>query len=160
MKQHEALARRYGVLLLLLAGPASAQDATDAFFDTRKAEHFGDARLPLREYLRTKLPLKQNHHHFCVIGYQGADKSRRAWVHWREGAQLMLWSGFTDPQYRRDSIRQSRRQLDLKTDVVKTEEEVAGSTYLVTQAWVTKVMGDCEKGGAKYRIKRPKASDG
>ena len=131
---------------------AIAQEATDTFFDTRKAQYFGDATAALAEYLKSEQPLAQRHHHFCVVGYQGRDKTRRAYVHWREGHKLILWEGSTDPDHASESIKNSRRQLDLSKDVVKSEADVGGSSYLVTESWVAKVKADCAKHGNTYSV--------
>jgi hypothetical protein len=46
----------------------------------------------------------------------------------------------------------SRRFLHLEHDVVRSEEEVAETTYLVTKDWVTKTESDCEKHGDKLGL--------
>lgn len=39
-----------------------------------------------------------------------------------------------------------KARVDLKTDVVETEEEIAGSSYLVDRAWVNKIIKSCKRG--------------
>lgn len=122
-------------------------------FDTRTAPGFGDATTPLKAYLGAAATPITGPQHFCIIGYNGAE-GRTAFVHWREGNRMIAWAGAEDPDYFADSIKSSRRDLDLATDVVATEADIAGSTYLVTRAWVARVQADCAAKGARYTISR------
>ena len=124
--------------LLLAMLVFAAQEPGDTPFDFRADAAFGDAAVPLRELSKGKRG------HFCVVGYQGPAESRRAWVVWREGRRIILWEG--------SSIAHSRRVLRLKKDVVRTEADLKGSTYLVTRAWVDRVTADCARRGVQYDI--------
>jgi hypothetical protein len=124
--------------LLLAMLVFASQDPGDAPFDFRTDSAFGDATARLEELLKGKRG------HFCVVGYQGPGESRRAWVVWREGRRIILWEG--------SSIAHSRRTLRLKKDVVRSEVELKGSTYLVTRAWVDRVTSDCARRGVAYDI--------
>lgn len=144
------------VVSAFMSCSAAGQGVDSSIFDTRTARYFGDAKPALTEYLKTQLPLKQTRHHFCVVGYQGSEGNKLAYVDWQEGKKLILWEGSAYPEYAHESIKNSRRQLDLTKDVVKTEADIAGSTYLVTESWVAGVKNDCRKSGAKYSVRRPK----
>lgn len=145
------------LVLVWVSSPrnAKAQDPSDAIFDTKTDERFGDAKPALIQYLQNELPLKSSLHHFCIIGYQSERSGRRAYVHWQEGRKLILWEGAATPQDSVDSIRASRRQLSLNSDVVKLRADLQGSTYRVTREWVDKVTGDCAKQGARYEVELP-----
>jgi hypothetical protein len=151
---------RLSVCLLYCLSVASfgafAQDAADKFFDTRTAQYFGNARAPLVEFLRSELPLKQPRHRFCIVGYESADGAKRAWVHWREGNKILLWEGSTEPKSAKSAIKLSRSRINLRKDVVKSDNDVAGSTFLVTEAWVNKIETDCRENGVKYSVNRPR----
>ncbi len=127
---------------------------SSVFFDTRYSPYYGDARPALKTFLAEEPPLASRTQRFCIVGYRG--ESDLAWVHWREGRRLILWEGRVAPEFKREAISQSRRDLDLRKDVVATEAEVAGSTYLVTRAWVAKTIADCRRHGVRYSIARPK----
>ena len=45
-------------------------------------------------------------------------------------------------------------RIDLRTDVVATEAEMWGSTFLVTRAWAARVERDCRR-GTRLVINRP-----
>lgn len=131
---------------MFVALVASAQDPGDRTFDTHSDADFGStvAEPVLREFLQTHGI--QRSQHFCIAGYQAssADGDKRTWIHWLEGRQIILWRG--------GALSQSRRVIDLRKHVVRSEPDRHGSTYLVTREWANRVIADCEKHGAKYQI--------
>lgn len=145
--------RRFWISFALLAGivTACAQDQSNTPFTTRTNPNFGDATVPLREFLRERHTHASKTQHFCVVGYQDASENR-AWIHWVEGRQIILWRGSTNPRGAKSAIARSRRVIDLRKDVVATEADVKGSTYLVTRAWVDHILADCQARGEKYKI--------
>jgi hypothetical protein len=56
-----------------------------------------------------------------------------------------------DPKAEAELIGVSR-PLDLSVSVVETEDEVNGSTYLVTRAWVDEILTNCERKGVRIDI--------
>jgi hypothetical protein len=113
----------------------------------RGVDGFGSPEKLLRELAaaKSKLPV----HHFCVVGYKHAGSGETtAWVHWIERAALILWEPSDVPE----PLARSRRYLDLKKDVVASQDNLQGSTYKVTQSWVDGVIADCAKAGDKYTI--------
>lgn len=121
-------------------------------FDTRREPTYGDAAPALKKWLTRRQPKAKGTQHFCVVGYRYDDGALQSWVHWVEGRMLLLWPGSGDPDYAADALLFSNRQLSLDTDVVATEDDINGSTYLVTRAWVAERLADCTKAGAKYAI--------
>lgn len=86
---------------------------------------------------------------FCIVGYSAADRSRYAWVIWRQGQKIILWdAGDAD-------LDLSRRQIDMKKDVVGSDRELQGSTYLVTRAWVDDLIAACNRDGAQVHLEMP-----
>lgn len=157
---HRNMLHRFLVLIFVFLSAATldptvlvAQEAGDVAFDVRSDANFGDATVALREFLRDANIRSPRVQHFCVVGYQSSDGGdKRAWVHWTEGHEIILWSGAADPQSAKTAIVYSRRVLDLKKDVVPTEADIKGSTYLVTRAWVDGVISECQTRGAKYHF--------
>jgi hypothetical protein len=138
------------MLLGLALGACQRQTAVPLqTFDTRANAAFGDATVPLRLFLekRSEVAL-QKPQHFCVVG-TSTSGSGAAWVHWKEGNLLILWEPGDEYQ-----IARSRRKLDLAQDIVATEADVKGSTYLVTRAWADAVMSSCEQHGAQYTVEK------
>jgi len=135
---------------MLLAGAfAQAQDKGDHTFNTRDDATFGDATAALREFLRSQhIGRRKPTQNFCVVAYENSGgNEKRAWVHWPEGHKLILWSGGSAP------LARSRRIIDLTKDVVASDADVNGSTYLVTQAWADQVIADCAARGVPYQIR-------
>lgn len=120
-------------------------------FAPRSDPSFGDARPAIARLLAETSPRPAGPQHFCAIGYRGPE-GVVAWVHWREANRLIFWLGKGDGSAAADALLRSNRNLDLNADVVATEADVAGSTYLVTRAWVAAKLADCAAKGDKYNI--------
>jgi hypothetical protein len=105
------------------------------------------------EELLTQLAAKKGGkaevNHFCVLGYRDKSGYTFGWVYWQEGSALIVWDPSALPH---PPLWLSRRYLDLRRDVVATEDQIRGSTYLVTQGWVEGVKSDCSKIGDRYVI--------
>jgi hypothetical protein len=91
--------------------------------------------------------------HFCVVGYRWPDGYLNVWALWKEEEELLLWDGALDPDSRAESLTGVSRDLKLGRDTVKTDNDINGSTYLVTEQWWHAVADDCMKHGEKYVIK-------
>lgn len=139
--------------VLAVQAPAWAQDAGDSIFPTASAEFFGDATPALATLLRQRGVPVAAKHHFCVVGYQSADGSRRAWVLWREARRILLWEGTTDAASAPDALAHSRRQIDLRRHVAKPGSAPLG-TGQVSPAWVDKLDDDCKAAGQLYTVER------
>lgn len=129
-------------MLLLVSIQSHAESSERARFD--------DARPALERLVRSLKPEPQGAQHFCVVAY--AAEGGYAWVHWRERNRLIFWQGAVAGANPDDSIVGSARNLDLAKDVVSHQEDVAGSTYLVTRGWVKDRLADCRKRGKHYIV--------
>lgn len=85
---------------------------------------------------------------FCVVGFINDDQTRSVWIVWSEGQKIYLWEGEDQP------LDKMRGTIDLKKDVVNTEKDLHGSTYLVTKAWVNNLTETCQRIGEKIHIKK------
>lgn len=136
-----------GSLALVVAAPAAASgDAEAHVFDVKADKDFSDFRKPLASFLRSRharLPTS-----VCLLGEQHVDGTKSAWVIWRSGHTMLLWEGGTS------SMAASRRLLDLSHDVVVSDDEVAGSTYLVTRAWVARQTERCRQVGTTVSLSK------
>jgi hypothetical protein len=95
--------------------------------------------------------------HLCVIGYindrdAGAAPTKMAWVHWREKNQLIYWGAAAKGFASKETLLRSRRTLDLSADVVPTDDDIGGSTYLVSKPWVEALLKDCKARGKSYAV--------
>ena len=130
--------------------PAESETA----FSPRSDPAFGDATPAINRLVAEAEPRPIGAQHFCAIAYRGAGGTV-AWVHWREADRLIVWYGNGGGIAAADALLRSNRNLDLKTDVVADEASIAGSTYLVTRAWVVTKLADCAVKGDHYTIFAP-----
>ena len=108
-------------------------------FDFASDPDFKDYQRVVRRFGQQHRPQAPNH--FCLIGAPQV-KVRNVWVLWREGAEIILWQGG-------DDLNRSQRVTHLKSDVVPTENDLHGSTYLVTKSWVDQLFQRCDRFGIK-----------
>lgn len=129
----------------------SADDAPGAPVSIAGLAGFEEPRRVLGSLLTSRRgPVR---HSFCVVGYRhGTPAATTAWVHWRQGKRLVLWEPAAPGQ--QADLARSRRSLDLTKDVVDTPEQLKGSSYLVTRAWVTQVLDDCARVGQVFQVNR------
>ncbi len=137
------------LLLALFCAPCSAQVGAPAqVFDIAKDADFTNYWQVVSHYIRKRQSQKSTQ--VCLLGQRAADSSKLAWVIWQAGQEMVLYEqGETD-------LKQSRRKLNLKKDVVENEAALNGSTYLVTREWVAQLSDACRQYGTTLHIqKRP-----
>ena len=139
------------LVVLGVAGACLAVQQAEAFFSVRKHAGYPAPERALEELVAQKGTVPSNH--FCVVGYRRSSGDDHAWVHWKEGRVLVLWEPAADVKYPA-SLTTSRRFLNLDRDVVDSEADVKGSTYLVTRAWVKQVADDCTRNGDQFVVNR------
>jgi hypothetical protein len=108
-------------------------------------QEFAKPESALRELVNAKKGGATNN--FCIVGYKDEAGTVTAWVHWVERNALIFW----EPP---EPLAQSRRYLDLRRDVVASDDQLKGSTYLVTKPWVKRLLADCKAVGSPYVIRR------
>ena len=136
-------------LPLISALPCLAQTSAEPVLDIASTPAFANFRQLIDAYMQRKKP--KGAQDFCVVAYTYSDQSQAAWVIWKQGNKLILWEPGDD------ALSHSRRILDLKHDVVDSENDLHGSTYLVTKAWVKQLQADCERAGVKLSLPANKA---
>jgi hypothetical protein len=144
-------------LSLIIALPAGAQALPKNTFSPDQQPSYKPVKPALKALAATQKS-KTNLQHFCVIGYQlepTADNpgSKIAWVYWQEQNSLIYWEPAAQGFESKDTLINSRRQLDLAQDVVATQVEVGSSSYLVSRDWVDALLQDCQKRGVRYALK-------
>ncbi|MBW6422471.1 hypothetical protein KX729_13520 [Rhizobium sp. XQZ8] len=130
------------LMVMTLAFHAPASAASDA--------RFGSPIPALKRLIASTEPRPKGMQHFCVVTYRAS--GGYAWVHWREANKLIFWGGTVPDTSPDDTLVFAPRKLDLKTDVVRSRNEVGSSTYLVTRKWVAARLTDCKRRGAHYKL--------
>lgn len=103
-------------------------------------------------YLVAKTSNNDRRNHFCVVGYQWASGNEQAWVFWEEERTLKLLDPSLYADTRLKALTMARRNLKLGRDTVATENDINGSTYIVTVDWWISIADDCRKHGEQYEI--------
>jgi hypothetical protein len=114
-------------------------------FDVASQKDFLRYEVALREYVTQTKSVKETD--FCIVGFAREGIWRKAWVLWPQGDRIFEWGGG-------ESKIASLQEINLKTDVVSSESEIKGSTYLVTQEWVSRLRDACNCFGRKVHITR------
>jgi hypothetical protein len=129
---------------------ATLADAPDVkVFDVASDPNFNNYKQVVTQFAHKKRPKAAND--FCVLGYIAGDDTRSAWVIWHQGGEIILWGG------NNADLDSSPRTLNLKSDVVPSESDLHGSTYLVTKAWVENVTATCDRSGEKVHVPADKS---
>jgi hypothetical protein len=139
------------LLAATIAGMVRAEE-TLGFFSVREHQDFAEPRRQLTALV--KAHGKRRINNFCVIGYRLRAANEIAWVHWREAKAIILWEPRIDGNPG-DALLRSRRYLDLERDVVETEADIKGSTYLISRQWLRGVLDDCASHGDRFEIRHP-----
>lgn len=113
-------------------------------FDIKADLDFQNYRAQIEDYAHKHSPTTAND--FCIVGYFLEDNTKLAWILWTQGRQAILYGGASA------NLESSRRILNLEKDVVETEDDLHGSTYLVTRSWVDSLKESCNKVGTKIHI--------
>jgi len=162
-------------VMLLIFNPAGADDhAPSRPFDPTPYTRFTVSQSAYHRdpiiTLKTLIASEQKNdriNRFCLVGYERTDdpSDGYVWVHWLEEQTLMLWDGSLSADWRAAGLTTARRSLRLGRDTVKTEYDIGGSTYLITEQTWHKRANDCATFGEKYTIHpfkappRPRSND-
>jgi hypothetical protein len=137
------------LLIALVLAASSLRSQETSPMSVRGVKGFDNPQSALRKLVDAKHGGATNK--FCVVGYKDAGGATTAWVHWAEGNALIWWEPTKDGTV---SLAHSRRYLNLRRDVVASESDLKGSTYLVTRPWVDHILSDCKAAGDKYIIRK------
>lgn len=127
----------------LLTPPGASAQLVTSYFKLSSQPDFARYRPVLVDYLRSQHYGKATG--FCLFGTRD-DGGVTATVIWPDGQQIIDWGGNDSP------LAESTSILHLKTDVVPTEKDIRGSTYLVTRQWVADRKALCKQYGETVRI--------
>jgi hypothetical protein len=122
----------------------------------------------LRAYLRTKDEVRnsryaQQTNRFCFLklapraGLQGSRGNML--MIWHNGGEILNSRGRVATGDEAASLGQAEalaKSVNLATDVVESEEQIAGSTFLVDRAWVERIVSACHKTGRTVTITAPR----
>lgn len=135
-------------VLVALAMACATAHADDTWFELDSNELFTGWRTQVQE-LVDQVP-NTAPTRICVVGVTDGDPfSLEAFVIWPGHHQLIIWIPSKTDSH---SLGHQTRVLDLETDVVASEKQVAGSTYLVTRAWLRGIERRCNTQGTTLTL--------
>lgn len=145
--------------LSLLGAAVSAAPAHDETFVVDQEPGFRPVQAALESYAGGKTG-QEGVQHFCVIGYRVQHSSQSeafkfAWVYWHEGQRLVHWKPAATDVDPKETLIRSRRDLDLRKDVVASPRELGASTYRIDQPWLRRLLADCRQRGQSFETRRP-----
>lgn len=125
--------------------PAQSAPARDGATPFDVATHIDFARYEaaLSDYMAKHTSATEGD--FCVIGFTRANDWRKAWVLWSRGGRVLEWAGGA-------SEIDPTEEIDLEKDVVSSEAEIRGSTYLVTREWLNRLIFACDCFGRRVHV--------
>lgn len=139
--------------LMLAAGSAQAAPGPADTFDVAAEAGYRPVPEALAAYLDDRVA-RTGTHRFCVVGYRLAGTGGIAWVYWHEGQRLVHWEPAGAGFEPKDTLLHSRRDLDLRRDVVATARELAGSSYRIDRPWLRRLLADCHQRGRRFTVHR------
>ncbi len=97
--------------------------------------------------------------HMCIVVATYSrpsihDTTIWGYLYWREAHRLYTLDRSDEPM---SDLSIFKEPLDLRTDVVRTERDIHGSTFLVTRAWVNDVLRHCAMSGAEVVLRKSHA---
>jgi hypothetical protein len=144
---------------VLAATSVTASDTPSRYsvFKVDRQQGFVPVKPALLAYLSGQ-SAKAGMHRLCVIGYDinrqvNSPADNIAWVYWQQGNRLVYWEPVIDGFESKETLIRSRRNLDLTQDVVASDANIAGSTYLISRSWLDDLLTDCKRRGRTYKIK-------
>ncbi|WNO09027.1 hypothetical protein [Teredinibacter sp. KSP-S5-2] len=128
--------------------PATPTPQLSSIKDHPGFSHFKSTLIAIAQ---ERAPEQKGTHHFFVAKYVAAEQL--TYMYWLEGRKLWILTpgGTTEESWLGMRYPSGGQLLDVDKDVVATEKEVGGSSYLVTQPWMqqriydTVVLGDLIK---------------
>jgi hypothetical protein len=140
----------------LISRSISAETTRTELFRVSQNPKFAKPREVLHQLIARQKKTRLTRNTFCVIGYRYISDAKNAddiaWVYWKEQKAIILWEPSNLEMEPITQLARSRRYLKMPDDFVKTESDIAGSTYLETWKWANDLIKTCHAKGDKYTI--------
>ena len=96
---------------------------------------------------------KQRINTFYIAKARNDDGREYLYAYWKEDRSILLLGHFNFLGKNTDfGWLYNKARVDLRTDVVPTEEDIHGSTFLVDRPWVNRIIKACTTKGKKLVI--------
>lgn len=137
-------------MAVLQAPRGATAQSTPTYFTLSGHPDFNKYRPALVDYLRSQHYRKPTR--FCLFGTK--DRTGvTATVIWPAGQQIIDWGGNAS------ALAESTSIVHLKADMVHTQDDLDGSTYLVTRKWAQEQQTVCKQHGETVWVSPTVESD-
>ena len=146
--------------VLLLPTPTKTQSRAGHYpFDSSKS--YTQKLRVVRRFIQ--LYGRPGVHRVYIAKADGGDGHRYLYAYWREGRSMLILHHF-DPTF--DGTKETtdywwleyKARINLRTDVVPTEDDIAGSSYLVDKPWTDRIVRACVTTGRRITMYRSSRS--
>jgi hypothetical protein len=140
-----------GTLLLVTLAVCAAEAARSSpgHSPFASAAEYEEKLAALAGFLRYHGKRKSNTFHVARLAQdpKQSDSDETLYAYWPEGRAILILSHFAPGTERDDyAWAAAKAVIDLRTDVVPTDDDVGGSTYLVSKPWVDHIVAGCLRG--------------
>jgi hypothetical protein len=146
------------IFILLAAISTSAQSQTASqYYPFASQEEYGKKMAALNQFIDGYG--KRGINRIFVAKVKNDDGTEDLFGYWKEDNSILILYHFNpcdddDDKKLCYSWAYDKARVDLRTDVVPTEDDIKGSTYLVDKPWADRIVKACLTKGRKFVIHR------
>lgn len=140
-----------GLILLLCAGNVAAQNSRST--PVRSHPNFSGIVATLKELVAREGKARRNT--FFIADVRQEDGQDYSYAYWKQDKSIIILHLPLEEESASYEWLYRKARVDLETDVVPTQEDVGGSSFLVDRAWVNKILKECAS-GFKLSVVKPR----
>ena len=118
----------------------------------RKHSNFSGISATLKELVRKNGKFSRNDFYISDVK---SDSGEFAYAYWKQDKSIIILNLPLEKDLADYYWLYSKARIDLLTDVVPTENDIHGSSFLVDRPWVNKILSSC-RNGYRLSITKPK----
>ncbi len=120
----------------------------------RKHNNFSGISETHKELVRKNGKFRQNTFYISDVKKDGLDEF--AYACWKQDKSIIILHLPLEKETANYYWLYSKARIDLLTDVVPSEKDIGGSSFLVDRPWVNKILRSCQKGYKLTVLKQKK----
>ncbi len=140
------------LILMLCAGNVAARNPKGT--PVRSHPNFSGIIATLKELVAREGKVRR--HTFFIADVRQEDGREYSYAYWKEDKSIIILHLPLEKEGASYEWLYGKARVDLETDVVPTQEDIGGSSFLVDRAWVNKILKECA-GGFKLSVVKPRA---
>ena len=139
------------LMLMVCAGSVIAQNPKST--PVRSHPNFSGIVGTLKELVAREGKAKRNT--FFIAAVRGENGREYSYAYWKEDKSIIILHLPLEKESASYEWLYGKARVDLETDVVPTQKDIGGSSFLVDRAWVNKILKECA-GGFKLSVVKPR----